>query len=364
LFRKVYGAEFGSPGGQPFGILLGDYRLRHAPSADSPTDDIGALRALSQVAAAAFAPFVASIDPSLLGLEDFGELERRIDLGRVFAQHEYTRWNSFRSTEDARFVGLVLPRILLRRPWTDSPEHAHGFRYRETRGARSARLFGNAVWALGAVLVRAFTETGWPAAIRGVEQGVEGGGLVIGPELELFTTDARGDSPKPITDVILTDTLEKELSDLGFIPLVHCHGTSLAAFYGTNSAQKPAIHTDRKASVNARLSSLLHYMLCVSRFAHYLKVIGRDKVGSFATAREFEGFLNDWLMRYASSSEDLSSELLAEYPLREGRAQVSEIPGRPGVYRCVIHLRPHFQVDQMSSTVKLVTEMAAAGQHR
>lgn len=359
LFRRVHNDEFDMPGGKPFGVLLGDYALRPGVSEDWPTDDIGTLRSLSQVAAAAFAPWVSSIHPSFLGLESFADLERRIDLGQIFAQHEYTRWNAFRAKKEARFVGLLLPRLLLRKPWPDSPEHAYGFRYRDRRGEESRYLFGNAVWAFGVVLARAFAATGWPAAIRGVQPGVEGGGLVVGPTQESFGTDAEGDAEKPITDVIVTDALEKELSDLGFLPLAHCHGTALAAFYGMSSAQKPEARARDEAGVNARLSSLLHYMLCVSRFAHYLKVIGRDKIGSFANSEECERFLNDWLLPYTNPSEDAGSELQAKCPLREGRVVVSELPDRSGAYQCTFYLRPHFQVDQMSSTVELDTRLAA-----
>jgi type VI secretion system ImpC/EvpB family protein len=361
LFRKVYSAEFGTAGGHPFGVLLGDYQVRHRPGPDWPFDDVGALRSLAGVAAAAFAPFVCAIHPAFLGLDAFAELERRVDFARVFQQVEYTQWNSLRAMEDSRFLGLLLPRVLLRRPWADSPEHAHGFRYREGASSARNRLFGNAIWAFGAVLVRAFGQSGWLAGIRGVERGVEGGGLVLGPVQESFATDSPGTAPKPITDVVITDDGEKGLADLGLIPLAHCHGTSLAAFYSIPSVKKPEVLSTPLATVNARLSTLLHYLLCVSRFAHYLKVLGRDKIGTFWTPEECERFLNDWLIEYTTSNEELSSELQAEYPLREAKAEVREIAGKPGVYRCVIHLRPHFQLDQMSSTVKLVTELASAG---
>jgi type VI secretion system ImpC/EvpB family protein len=361
LFKKVYSNEFGMPGGQPFGVLLGDYAIHLRPSEDWPFDDVGALHGLAQVAAAAFAPFLCAPHPSLFGLDSFGELARPIDFERVFRQEEYLKWNALRAQDDARFVGLLLPRILLRKPWSDEPAHTYGFRYEEGRSpAGQRRLFGNPIWAFGAVLVRTFTQSGWLAGIRGVERGVLGGGLVVGPVHESFLSGAPGSVPKPITEVVITDEREKELADLGFIPLAHCHGTSLAAFYSVPSAKKPELLSKPEAAVNARLSTMLHYMLCVSRFAHYLKVIGRDKVGSYGAPEDCERELNDWLHRYTNADEDPGPELAARLPLREARAEVRELPGKPGAYSCVIHLRPHFQLDQMSSSIKLVTELAVA----
>ncbi len=360
LFRKVYSAEFDMSGGQPYGVLLANYAIRPRPTVDSPYDDLTVLRSIAQVAAAAFAPFIASVHPTFLGLERWSDLDEVSDLARRFQQVEYTRWNALRASDDARFVGLVLPRVLLRLPWPRTPTLAHGFRYRgrHASGSGGGHLFGSAIWALGAVLVRAFSESEWLASIRGVERDVEGGGLVVGPAIESFETDAPGTLEKGITDVLITDAREKELADLGFMSLAHCHGTSFAAFCHCPSAQRPKLYSDPIASANARLSAMLHYMLCVSRFAHFVKLIGRDRLGSFATADDFKRLLEDWLHGYTIRSDDVTSELAARAPLSEFAVDVREVPGRAGILRCVIHLRPHFQLDQLSPAIKLETDVA------
>lgn len=359
LFRKVYSAEFGSPGGEPFGVLLGDYYVAHRPRPDQKVDDVRVLRGVAQVAAAAFAPFVAGAHPALFGDDDFGDLGRLVDLERVFRQKEYIAWNALRASDDARFVGVALPRVLMRRPYEYSPSRVDGFPFREDHSAqdRSGYLWGNPCFAFGAVLVRAYAESAWLAGIRGVERGAPGGGLVTGLPGESFATDRRGVAPKPCTEFIITDSQEKLYGDLGFLPLCHAPGTSMAVFYGTQTLQSAKNYDEVAARANARLSAMMQYVLCVSRFAHYIKVICRDLTGSYATAGEVETLLNDWLRNYATSSEEDSSERQAQFPLREGSVSVREVAGRPGVYTSVIHLRPHFQLDQMTASVKLVTEV-------
>jgi type VI secretion system protein ImpD len=359
LFRLVYGAEFGTAGGEPFAVLLGDYEIRHRLGPDHPVDDLETLRSISQVSAAAFAPFIASAHPAFFGLDRWGDLERPIDLGRVFEQVEYTKWNALRRAEESRFVGLTLPRMLMRAPWGDDPYRADGFRYREEIGDSRGgdHLWGSAVFAFGAVLLRAFCECGWLAGIRGVDRGVFSGGLVPHHPVDYFETDAPGLVPKGSVEVIVTDAREKELGDHGFIPLCQTHSSELCAFYGNQSIQQPKAYANPVATVNAKLSAMLQYMFCVSRFAHYLKVIGRDRLGSFATPEECERFMNKWLMDFATSNENVSEEVQARYPLREAGVKVREVPGKPGVYMSVIHLRPHFQLDQLTSSVKLVTEL-------
>jgi type VI secretion system ImpC/EvpB family protein len=360
LFRKVYGEEFGTPGGEPFGVLLGDYQIRHRPAPDHPMDDIATLTAIASVAAAAFAPFIAGVYPAMLDLTSFAELELPLNLPKTFEQLEYVKWKAFRDTEDARFVGLTLPRVLLRLPYKDDSSRVDGFRFREDveDPSRSKYLWGNAAFAFGAVLVRAFAESGWLAAIRGVQRDVEGGGLVTGLPVHSFSTDKSGVAPKCSTEVVITDAQEKELGDLGFIPLCHCQDTELAAFYGNQSVQKPKQYDELPATINARLSAMLQYMLCIARFAHYLKVIGRDKLGSFIGPSDCEDHLRRWLMKYTTSNENAGPELKAQNPLREAKVQVRERPDKPGSYVCVAHLRPHFQLDQMATAVRLVTELA------
>jgi type VI secretion system protein ImpD len=360
LFKKVYGEEFGTPGGEPFSILIGDYDVRHRVSAEHPIDDLAVLISISQVAAAAFAPFIASAHPSLLDLESFADLERPLNLPRTFEQIEYLKWRSFRHTEDARFVGLTLPRLLFRLPYQPEGPNCLSFPFREDveQPDRSGYLWGNAAFGFAAVVVRAFAETGWPASIRGVQRGVIGGGVVAGLPGHSFRTDSQGIAIRCSTDTIVTDFQEKELGELGFIPLCHCQDTDHAVFYGNQSVQMPPKFDELAATMNARLSSMLQYMLCVSRFAHYVKVISRDKVGSFKSAGDCEGYLRKWLTNFVTSNENASMEQKAKHPLREAQVKIREVPDKPGTYMCVVHLRPHFQLDQLVSSVKLVTELA------
>lgn len=363
LFRKAYSDEFGSPGGRPFSVLLGDYYVAHRPRADQPVDDLQALQSISQVAAAAFAPFICSAHPALFGLDSFTALGRPIDLARVFGSAEYGRWNRFRDQEDSRFIGLTLPRVLLRRPWTYDVQRADHMRYVEDVGGGGADryLWGNACFALGSVLIRAFRACGWLADIRGVVPGEESGGLVVDLPGLGFDLEREGAVYRPPTEFVVTDSRERELADLGFLSLCACPGTPFAAFYATPSVQRPERHTTEDASANARLSAMLQYVFCASRFAHYLKVICRDRTGTYARAEEIEAELTSWLNRFSVSSENAKEEIQARFPLREGSVQVREIPGRPGTFATIIHLRPHFQLDQMTSSIRLVTEVVNTG---
>jgi len=360
LFRKIYSEEFDTPGGEPFGVLIGDYEIHPRASAAHPIDDVSVLATVSQVAAAAFAPFIAAAHPSMLELESFQGLERSLDLPRTFEQLDYLKWRAFRETEDARFVGLTLPRVLIRTPYEDDGSRVDGFVFREQTGSPdgSGYLWGNAAYALAAVLCRSFDESRWLAGIRGVRRSVDGGGIVPGLPVHCFGTDRVGVVPKSSTEVLITDPLEQELSELGFIPLCHCPDTELSVFYSNSSVQKPKRYDEMAATINARISAMLRYMLCVSRFAHYLKIIARDKIGTFLEASEFERFLYDWLHRYVTSDRDASPEVKAEYPLREAAVQVRPHPGKPGCYLCVAHLWPHFDLDELAGSVKVATELS------
>ncbi len=366
LFRKVYSEEFGTPGGEPFSVLLGDYEIHQRPADGAPVDGVTVLGKIASVAAAAFCPFVAAAHPALLDLDSFAELQLPLDLERTFAQPEYLKWRTLRDTEDARFVALTLPRILLRRPYSDDNHRVDGFRFCEETGApgRDGYLWGNAAFAFGAVLVREFAASGWLANIRGFRRGVVGGGLVSGLPVRSFVTDRPGVAPCYATDVLVTDSQDRELGDFGFIPLCHRPGTEVAAFHGNQSVQKPRQYDGEPATINARLSSMIQYMLCVARFAHYVKVLGRDKVGSFTGPAECASYLTSWLQIYVSGNDEAGPELKARYPLREARVEVRPRLDNPGVYSCVIHLRPHFQLDQIVTAVKLVTELTAAGPDR
>lgn len=350
LFKKVYEEEFGTFGGAPFGTLIGDYELTRQP------EDMFFIEQMSHIAAAAHAPFISSASPELLGLERFADLSKPRDLGKVFDTVGYAKWKSFRDSEDSRYVGLTLPRFLGRLPYDPkNGEVADSFNFVEAvDGSDHDRyLWCNAAWAFGARLTAAFDDFGWCAAIR----GVEGGGLVEDLPTHTFKTDDGEIALKCPTEIAITDRREKELSDLGLIPLVHCKNSDYAAFFAAQSAQKAKKYNTDSANANAVLSTQLQYIFSVSRIAHYLKAMMRDKIGSFASAQNVEVFLNRWISQYVLLDDNASQEQKAQYPLREASIQVSEIPGKPGSYRSVAFLRPHFQLDELSISLRLVADL-------
>lgn len=359
LFHKIYSEEFGMPGGRPFGVLLCDYAVAHRPAKGRETDDVAGLRGLSQVAAAAFCPAIVGADPALFGLETFRELGLPQNLKAVFQQDEYVRWRRFRDAEDARFIGVTAPRVLMRAPYGDDVGARWGFRYREDAGGLTLadHCWGAAVYAYGSVLMRAFAQSGWFADIRGARIDQPGGGRVEGLPVPAFATDAEDAAAKFAVEVALSAAVEKDLDDLGFVPLSRCKDTPYLAFYGNQSAQAVKNYDTPAAAANARLSAMLRYMFCVSRFAHYVKVQVRDRLGTYNTAEHVERMLEDWLREYTLGNDDAAVELKARRPLREAAVQVRDVPGKPGSYACVIHLKPHFQLDQVFSSFKLVTEL-------
>ena len=354
LFKKVYEEEFGTFGGAPFGALIGDYQVGRQP------EDMYFAEQMAHVAAAAHAPFISAASPELFGLEGFTDLGKPRDLSKVFDTVEYAKWKSFRESEDARYVGLTLPRFLGRLPYNPKDGTVtEGFNYVEdVDGTDHAKyLWVNSAYAFGARLVAAFEAYGWCAAIR----GVEGGGLVEDLPTHTFKTDDGEVALKCPTEISITDRREKELSDLGFIPLVHCKNTDYAAFFGAQSAQKAKKYDSDAANANATLSAQLQYMFAVCRIAHYMKAMMRDKIGSFASAANVEDFLNRWIGQYVTSDDNATQAVKAQYPLREASVQVSEVPGRPGVYRAVSFVRPHFQLDELSVSLRLVAELPQGG---
>ena len=353
LFKKIYEEEFGTFGGSPFGALLGDYAIGRQP------EDMYFLEQMSHVAAAAHAPFISSASHDMFGLESFTDMGKPRDMAKVFDTVEYAKWKSFRDSEDSRYVGLTLPRFLGRLPYNPKDgTTVEGFTFIEdVDGSNHDKyLWCNAAYAFGARLTRAFEDYGWCAAIR----GVEGGGLVEELPTHTFRTDDGEVALKCPTEVAITDRREKELSDLGFIPLVHCKNTDYAAFFGAQSAQKSKKYNSDAANANASLSSQLQYMFAVSRVAHYLKAMMREKIGSFASAGNVEDFLNRWITQYVLLDDNATQEMKAQFPLREASVQVSEVPGKPGVYRSVAFLRPHFQLDELSVSLRLVAELPGA----
>ncbi len=350
LFKKVYEEEFGTFGGAPFGALIGDFDISRQP------EDMYFIEQISHVAAAAHAPFIAAASAELLGLESFADLGKPRDLAKVFDTLEYAKWKSFRESEDARYVGLAVPHFLGRLPYNPKEgTTTEGFNFVEAVDGKDhgKYLWVNAAYAFAARLTSAFEHYGWCAAIR----GVEGGGLVEDLPTHTFKTDAGEIALKCPTEIAITDRREKELSDLGFIPLVHCKNTDYAAFFGAQSVQRAKKYNTDAANANAVLSAQLQYIFASCRIAHYLKSMMRDKIGSFAAASGVEQFLNSWLAQYVVMDDSASQEIKAQYPLREASVSVSEVPGRPGVYRAVTFLRPHFQLDELSVSLRLVAEL-------
>lgn len=370
LFRLVYSETFGTAGGRPFGLLIGDYEIQPWPNAEHPIADLPVLQALSQVAAAAFSPFVAAAHPSLLGLQGWHELERSVDLERQFQQLEFVKWQQARESEEMNFVGLALPRMLLRIPYdhtTNSPE----LQFTEDVGNSGIErlLWGNAAFAFAAVVVRSFADTDWLASIRGTTKGAtrdgqaqgieETGGLVTGLPIRFHETDRHRVQPLSPVEVCISESSEREISNFGFIPLTSVRQTPFAAFYSNRSVRRLPRMTSQNALDNNEVASQLQYVLCVSRFAHFLKIIARDMVGSYADAESLEVFLNGWIRQYVTQDPNASAEQRAAYPLREAVVRIREVPGKPGVYTSVVHLWPHSELDELRGSVSFSSELGS-----
>ena len=349
LFKKIYEEEYGTFGGAPYAGLIGDYEFSRHP------EDFYLLDELSHVAASAHAPLITSAAPGLFGLESFEDIGKPRDLSKIFDTVEYAKWKSFRESEDSRYVGIVLPHVLGRLPWGRDTVPIDEFNFEEdVNGTDHTKyLWSNAAYAFAARLTDAFAKYGWLAAIR----GVEGGGLVEGLPTHTFSTDDGEIALKCPTEIAITDRNEKLLSDLGFISLVHCKNTDYAAFFGGQSVQKAKTYNTDAANANARLSTQLPYIFSASRIAHYMKAIMRDKIGSFASRENVQDFLNTWLAQYVLLDDSASQEAKSKYPLREARVDVVEVPGKPGVYRAAAFLRPHFQLDELTISLRLVAEL-------
>jgi len=351
LFKKVYEEEYGVYGGSPFGALVGDYEFGKHP------EDIELLEKISNVAAAAHAPFVSAAAPDLFNLPSYTSLDAPRDLAKIFDTTEYAKWKSFRQSEDSRYVALCLPRTLGRLPYGKDTKPVEAFNYEEhvDGSDHSKYLWMNAAYALASRMTNSFSKYGMCVAMR----GVEGGGLVEGLPVHNFYTDEGDVAMKCPTEVPITDRREKELADLGFVPLVHCKGTDYAAFFSVQSGQKAKLYDTDSANANARLSTQIPYIMAVSRFAHYLKAMMRDKIGSFMSRTDAEIYLNRWITTYVVPDDTASPAMKARCPLREARIDVSEVPGKPGCYRAVAFLRPHFQLDELTVSLRLVAELPA-----
>lgn len=355
LFKLIYEAEYGTYGGSPYSMLLGGYEV--GPGAPN----MSFLETMSGVAAAAHAPFLAAASPEMFGLTGFGDLTKPRDLGKIFEGADLQKWSEFRDTEDSRYVSLVMPRVMLRLPYGEKTLPADGFNFEENVLSAAGVpenanfLWGNAAYFLAERITNAFSLYSWTAAIR----GVEGGGLVEG--LPIYTFSSGGDDgiremfcP---TEVATTDRREKELNDLGFIALCHCKGSGKAAFFGGQTTNKPKKYINDDANANAALSSRLPYILAASRFAHYIKVIVREKVGGFLTRGNVEAFLNTWISQYVLLDDNASQDVKSAFPLREASIIVVDVPGEPGSYKATVFLKPHFQLEELTTSIRLVADL-------
>ncbi|MDR1475920.1 MAG: type VI secretion system contractile sheath large subunit [Holosporales bacterium] len=349
LFKKIYEEEYGTFGGSPYSCLIGDFAFTNHPL------DIMFLELMSGLASAAHTPFIASVSPLFFNLDKFEDLPLPRDLAKAFESPDYIKWNSFRNSEDSRYITLLLPRILMRLPYGPSTLPVAEFNFTEDVGIGDTEKFcwGNPVYAMAQRITNAFALYSWTAAIR----GVEGGGVVEGLPTYIFKTLEGDKTVKCPTEVAITDRREKELSDLGFITVCYCKGSDFAVFFGCQTTQKPKVYNLDDANANATISARVTYLLAASRFAHYIKVIMRDKIGVFLTKENVELYLNTWLASYILLNDDAPAKVKAAYPLREGRIDVYDVPGSPGAYRAVIYLRPHFQMEELTASIRLVANL-------
>jgi type VI secretion system protein ImpC len=357
LFKKIYENEFGTPGGEPYAALIGDYEWTSHP------DDVETLRLVSNVAAAGFSPFISGVGAGMFGFNDWTELSKPRDLAKIFESTEYMKWRSFRDSEDSRFVSLVMPRVIARLPYGANTKQVEEFGYEEAPSdpvTGAAKAMGhhdycwmNAAYVMGARLTDAFAKYGFCVAIR----GAEGGGKVENLPSHTFTSDDGDADAKCPTEIGITDRREFELSNLGFLPLCHYKNTDYAVFFGAQSTQKPKKYDRPEATANAAISARLPYLMATSRFAHYLKVMARDKIGSFMEASDCESWLNRWITNYVNSNENAGPEMKARYPLREAKVEVKEIPGKPGSYNAVAYMRPWLQMEELTTSMRMVARI-------
>lgn len=353
FFKHVYESEYGTLGGSPFTFLVGDMEFGRSPR------DIQFLRDISAVASMAHAPFLASAAPGLIDLDSFTELDRPIDIAKIFETSEMASWNSLRDSGDSRYLALTAPRVLVRQPWgpDSAPVETIDF-VEDVDGADHDKyLWGPSSWALAGQIMKSFEEYGWPSAIRGTETG----GKVANLPLHVFPSLSGAKITKCPTETTITDRREKELSDQGIISLCHARNTDYAVIFSGSTVNRPQLYVEEHANANARLSASLPYILACARFAHYLKAIMRDKIGGFSSREDVERYLSTWIAKYVTADDTATHATKARYPLREARVQVKEIPGRPGAYTAVAHLRPHFQLEELTASLRLVAELPASG---
>lgn len=349
IFKKLYEDEYGTAGGEPYGAIIGDYYFNHSPQ------DIELLKGVAQIASAAHAPFISSADPSIVNLDSWQDLANPRDISKIFSTPEYAAWRSFRESDDSRYVALTLPRVLSRVPYGANTNPVEGFNFEETTDSGNSTKYNwmNAAYAMGVNINRSFADYGWCARIRGVEAG----GIVESLPTHTFPTDDGGVAMKCPTEIAITDRREAELSKNGFLPLVHWKNTDYAVFLGGQTVNKPKEYDNPDATANASLSARLPYIFATSRFAHYLKCIVRDKVGSFKERADMERWLSDWISNYVTSDPSASEEVKAKYPLAEAKVTVEDVEGQPGYYTAKFYLRPHYQLEGLTTSLRLTTKV-------
>lgn len=355
IFKKIYESEFGTAGGEPYSALIGDYEFSSHP------DDVGLLTNMSNIAAAGFCPFITASAPQMFGFESFTELSKPRDLEKIFESAEYIKWRSFRDSEDSRFVVLTMPRVLARLPYGKNTKPIEAFNFEEVKVEGGPKhddyCWMNAAYAMGAVLTKSYAEYGWCTTIR----GAEGGGKVEGLHSHVFVSDDGDMDQKCPTEIGITDRREAELSKLGFLPLCHYKSTDYAVFFGAQTTQKPKKTNDPDANSNAEISARLPYIMATSRIAHFLKVMARDKIGSFMEPADAEEWLNKWISNFVNASPTASADMKARYPLAEAKIEVREIPGQPGSYSAIAWLRPWLQMEELTTSLRLVAKIPKAG---
>jgi type VI secretion system protein ImpC len=350
LFKKIYEEEYGQLGGAPYGCLVGDYHFNHGPQ------DCEMLAGMAQIAAAAHAPFLAGADPAVMQMDSWQELTNPRDLTKIFSTPEYAAWRSLRESDDSRYIGLAMPRFLGRLPYGAKTEPVEEFDFEEEmEGADSKKYtWCNSAYAMAVNINQAFKAFGWCSRIRGVESG----GAVEGLPVHTFPSDDGGVDMKCPTEIAITDRREAELAKNGFMPLLHRKNSDVAAFIGAQSLQKPFEYTDPDATANANLSARLPYLFACCRFAHYLKCIVRDKIGSFKERDTMEKWLNKWIVQYVDGSPATSSETTkAQRPLAAAEVKVEEVEGNPGYYSATFWLRPHYQLEGLTVSLRLVSKV-------
>lgn len=349
MFKALYESEYGSPGGQPYGALVGDYYFDHT------APDVELLQGMAQIASAAHAPFMAAAAPTVMNMESWNELSNPRDLTKIFQSAEYAPWRSFRDSDDSKYVGLAMPRFLARLPYGPKTNPISEFAFDEDTAASDSSKYTwcNAAYAMAVNITRSFKLYGWCARIRGTESG----GIVEGLPCHTFPTDDGGVDMKCPTEIGITDRREAELAKNGFMPLSHYKNTDYAVFMGAQSMHKPAEYTDPDATANANLGARFPYLFATCRFAHFLKCMVRDKIGSFKERTDMEAWLNKWIMQYVEPDANASEEAKARRPLAAAEVTVAEVPGNPGYYTSKFFLRPHYQLEGLTVSLRLVSKL-------